>query len=299
MSSTAAPVTAAAPVGAPPPVQAVAAPGAWRRVLRRPLAVAGIAILGLYLLAVTAGPSLDPTSANATTAAPLLGIGAHGHPLGTDELGHDLLARYLVGGRPLLIVAFASCIAASALGTLIGLVAGYGRGPVDSVSMRVMDVLLALPVVLLAVLLAASLGAGIGNLVIAISVAQIPYVARFVRQLTARESTRDYVRSARALGLPAWKVMFGEILPNIAGPLLVQATSILAVSAGFAAGLSFIGVGLPPTVADWGYMVKVEEQFVFGSPMLVVIPALLITGFVLATNLVGDEMRDVLDPRTR
>ena len=110
MSSTASPVTAAAaPVGAPPPVQALAAPGAWRRVIRRPLALAGIVVLVLYALAVSVGPSLDPTSANATTAAPLLKIGAHGHPLGTDELGHDLLARYLVGGRPLLLVAFGSC----------------------------------------------------------------------------------------------------------------------------------------------------------------------------------------------
>jgi peptide/nickel transport system permease protein len=160
-----------------------------------------------------------------------------------------------------------------------------------------MDVLLALPAILLAVLLVAALGAGVGNLIVAISISQIPYVARFVRHLAAREARRDYVRSARALGIRSWRIMLGEILPNIAGPLLVQATAILAVSAGFESGLSFIGVGLPPSVPDWGYMVKNEEQFIYAYPMLTLVPALLITMFVLAVNLIGDDLRDAVDPR--
>jgi ABC-type dipeptide/oligopeptide/nickel transport system permease subunit len=165
--------------------------------------------------------------------------------------------------------------------------------------MRGVDVLLAFPSMLLVILVVAAIGTGETPLVLGIGVAMAPVFARVVRATASREMNRDYVLAARASGARSIRIMTVEVLPNMAGPLLVQAFSILSISAGFAAGLSYIGLGIQPPRADWGYMVKAGQEFVFTTPALVIVPGLLTMLFVIACNFVGDDLRDAFDPRRR
>jgi len=283
---------------APVPVQVGAAPGTvarrWstRRLARRPVAVVAWVTLVLYAVAVLLGPLLLPGDPLAQSSDQLLPLGSPEHLLGTDDLGRDQLLRVLHGGRPLLLVTVAGTLLAAVVGVAAGMVAGYYGGITDGVVMRAMDVVLAFPLVLVALLMVAMLGGGVVNTTFAIALSQAPYFARLVRNLTLRERAMDYVRAARALGFGGPTVLVREILPNLRGALLVQTTSTLAVAAGLASALSYLGLGLAAATPDWGYMVKVGQEFVFGNPELVLVPGLLITGFAVACNFAGDDLRD-------
>jgi len=229
----------------------------------------------------------------------MLPIGSPGHLAGTDDLGRDQLARLVYGARPLILVSLAATALACSLGLVLGLMAGFYRGWVEQVSMRGVDILLAFPSMLLVILVVAAIGTGATPLVLGIGVAMAPVFARVVRATASREVNRDYVLAARASGARSSRIMSVEILPNMMGPLLVQTFAILSISAGFAAGLSYIGLGIQPPTPDWGYMVKAGQEFVFTTPMLVVVPGLLTMLFVVACNFVGDDLRDAFDPRRR
>lgn len=268
---------------------------AWsrRRLARRPQAVLAWAVLVGYLLVIVVGPMVIPGDPLAQSNDQLLPAFSSGRLLGTDELGRDQMIRLLHGGRPLLVVTVASTLLSAVIGSALGMVAGYfGRVP-DGLVMRSMDIVLAFPLVLVAILMVAVLGGGMLNVAIAITVSQVPYFARLARNLTLRERGQDYVRSARALGASRLTVLRREILPNLAGSLLVQATSTLAVAAGLASALSYLGLGLDVSTPDWGYMVKSGQEFMFGNPWLVLEPGLLITVFAVACNFAGDDLRDV------
>jgi peptide/nickel transport system permease protein len=259
-------------------------------------AAAWVVVLA-YLVVALVGPLLVPGDPLRQTPDALLPIGSPGHLLGTDDLGRDQLARLVHGARPLLTVALLSTLVATGLGVAVGLPAGYAGGRVEQLLMRVTDLGLAFPPVLLIILMVAAGGAGAGSLVVGIGVALAPGIARLARALAARETARDYVLAARMAGARPPHVLLREILPNIAGPLLVQVLMTLSIAAGFAAGMSYLGLGIQPPTPDWGYMVQAGQEFVYTAPSLVVLPALATLVFVVACNFVGDDVRDALDPK--
>ncbi|KPI08162.1 ABC-type transporter, integral membrane subunit [Actinobacteria bacterium OK074] len=268
-----------------------------RRLARSWPALLSWLALALLVLIAVLGPLVVSADPLRQTPAALLSPGAPGHPLGTDDLGRDELARLVHGARPLLLVSFAATALAAAVGTAVGLVAGYAGGAVEQVLMRLVDLALAFPSVLLVILLVAAAGPGGGSLVVGIGASLAPGLARLARTLAARESARDYVVAARLGGTGVPRILVREILPNIAGPLLAPVVMTLSVAAGFAAGLSYLGLGIQPPRPDWGYMVQAGQEFLYSAPRLVILPAALTLVFVVACNFAGDDLRDALDPR--
>jgi ABC-type dipeptide/oligopeptide/nickel transport system permease subunit len=266
---------------------------------RRIVTAIAWAALVFFLLLALVGPLVAGRDPNAQAYEPLLPPFSEGNLLGTDELGRDQLTRLVYGARPLILVSIGSVALAVLVGSLIGFLAGLRRGWVETSLMRAMDAVLAFPVILLALLIIAVIGTGVGNLIVAIAISQIPVFARLVRALTAREMAREYVLAARAAGFSSWRIIRSEILPNVAGPTIVQAMSTLAVAAGFASAFSYLGVGIQPPTADWGYMVKSGQQYVFDTWELAVFPAVMITLFVVAANFAGDALRDIFETEDR
>ncbi|MEW1642432.1 ABC transporter permease [Streptomyces sp. NPDC091219] len=285
--------TTTAPAGAPTRV----AGERTRRLGTSWPALVSWACLVLIVLVALAGPWFVTADPVRQSSSAMLPFGSPGHPLGTDDLGRDELARLVHGARPLLLVAFAATALAAVLGTVVGLLAGYAGGLVEQVLMRVVDLALAFPSILLVILLVAAAGPGTTSLVVGVGVSLAPGLARLARALTARESARDYVVAARLGGTRGPRVLFQEILPNIAGPMVAQVVMTLSVAAGFAAGLSYLGLGIQPPTPDWGYMVQAGQEFLYSAPRLVVLPAALTLLFVVACNFVGDDLRDALDPK--
>lgn len=268
-----------------------------RRVARGPLALGSWLVVAAFVLVAAAGPVLvraDPTRGTDQT---LLGIGAAGHPLGTDDLGRDELARMVYGARPLLLVAFLATALAAVLGTGVGLLAGGTGRWVEWPLMRAVDLALAFPSMLLIILVVSAWRPGVPSLVVGVGIALAPGLARLARALAAREASRDYVLAARLGGTRMPRILLREVLPNIAGPMLAQVAMTLSVAAGFAAGLSYLGLGIQPPAPDWGYMVQAGQEFLFAAPRLVVLPAAATLIFVVACNFVADDLRDALDPR--
>ncbi|WP_259471940.1 ABC transporter permease [Streptomyces shenzhenensis] len=302
-AAEAAPVPAAAPA-APLPKPPSGAPGRrlvdalrHRTVARSwPASLAWLLLAAVVLVALL-GPLLVQADPLRQTSAALLTPGSAGHPLGTDDLGRDELARLVHGARPLLLVSFAATALAAGVGTLVGLVAGYAGGMVEQMLMRLVDLALAFPSILLVILLVAAAGPGTVSLILGIGISLAPGLARLARTLTAREAAKDYVVACRLGGTSAPHILLREVLPNIGGPLLAQVVMTLSVAAGFAAGLSYLGLGIQPPQPDWGYMVQAGQEFLFTAPRLVVLPATLTLLFVVACNFVGDDLRDALDPR--
>jgi peptide/nickel transport system permease protein len=266
-----------------------------RRVLRGPVAWLAWGTLVVLTLVVLVGPLFVTVDPQAQDSVALLPAGTAGHLLGTDDLGRDVLARVLAGGRPFLAVCAAATGASALIGTALGLLAGFRGGWVDAVVMRAMDVLLAFPLVLVAILMVAVLGGGTTNMIVAITISQAPTFARLARNLTVGEVSRDYVRASRCLGHGSWHVALREVLPNVSGQVLVQTTSTLAVTAGLSSALSYLGLGQDASAPDWGYMVRAGQELIFSNPGLALIPALLITVFAVAANFAGDDLRDATD----
>ncbi|WP_063746613.1 ABC transporter permease [Catenuloplanes japonicus] len=269
-----------------------------RRLGRGPLAAGSWVVVALFVIVAAFGPLVVGADPARGTNDTLLPLGAPGHLLGTDDLGRDELARMVHGARPLLMVAFLSTTLAAALGIGIGLVAGYAGRWIEWGLMRFMDLALAFPSMLLIILIVSAWRPGVGSLVVGIGVALAPGLARLARALAAREARRDYVLAAKLGGTRSPRILVQEILPNIAGPMLAQVVMTLSVAAGFAAGLSYLGLGIQPPTPDWGYMVQAGQEFLYSAPRLVVMPAAATLVFVVACNFVGDDLRDALDPRS-
>jgi peptide/nickel transport system permease protein len=220
-----------------------------------------------------------------------------GHPLGADVLGRDIWARLLWGGRISLGIAVVVVAIGATAGTLAGTVAGYRRGILDELLMRVVDVLLAFPGILFAIILVGLLGPGVPNVVVALSLTGWVSYARLARGQTLRAREMQYVEAARALGASFPRVVLRHLLPNIAGPILVQATLGMAGVMLAESALSFLGVGTPAPLASWGGMLNEGRAHLFDAPHLTVIPGLVLALAVLAFNQLGDALRDLLDPR--
>jgi peptide/nickel transport system permease protein len=287
----------------PSTVPELAAPGRPRRrwgALRRSrqLLIAGPAV-GLLIVAALAAPLLSPADPNALNPRAKAQPPSLAHPLGTDEFGRDLLSRLLRGARITLLVGLSSVVVAASLGTLLGSVAAYGRGPIETGIMRVMDGLLCFPPILLGIFVVTFLGPSLRNLILVIGVLYVPRFTRVVHASTLAVRELEYVEGARALGASAARVVGRAILPNIVAPILVQASLAAGHAILLESGLSFLGLGPPPPTPSWGRMVEQSGRFMQLSALPLLWPSAAISLTVLAFNLLGDGLRDLLDPRLR
>lgn len=271
--------------------------GGVRSALRDRRIACAAAMLVLALLVAALGPLLVPHAPDAVGVGEPLESFSGAHWLGTDPLGRDELSRIVAGARISIAVAVAVAVAAITLGVPLGMLIGYRGGAADFVVGRVFDFMFAFPALLLALTLAAVLGPGLGTVTIALVVIYIPITARFVRGLVLGERDRDYVLSARIVGASHARILARHILPNIASPLLVLVSSIMAFSILAEAALSYLGVGAQPPTASWGKMLTESQSYLSTAPRLALAPGLAITYIVLALNLLGDGLRDHLDPR--
>lgn len=269
----------------------------WRHLRRHRLALAGAGILAGLLVVAVLAPVLAPHPPLQQDLYQRLQPPSLTHPLGTDEFGRDILSRVLYGSRISLRIGLIAIGIALTAGTFLGLVAGYRGGWTDTVLMRLVDVLLAFPSILLAIAIVAVIGPGIDNVMVAVSIVMVPQFARLVRAsvLSVREAA--YVEAARALGAGGTRIVLGSVLPNCTAPLVVQSTLSLGTAILDAAGLSFLGLGAQPPTPEWGAMLSGGRELLLTAPWVMTFPGLAIFFVVLGLNLFGDGLRDALDPR--
>ncbi|MCM3763158.1 ABC transporter permease [Alkalihalobacillus oceani] len=264
------------------------------------LAMTGAIIIAITILVSILAPVIAPYDPNVTDGFKrLMGIGTPGHILGLDDQGRDILSRLIWGGRLSLVSAIVPILVMFAVSLTLGLVAGYFQR-LGEVIMRLLDILFAFPMVLLAVAIAAIVGSGMTAIMLSICLVLLPYMTRVVYTSTVAEKTKEYVEAAKSLGANKFEILFKEILPNVVSDLIVYATTLTGVMIVFAAGLSFLGLGIQPPHADWGRMtaggLSVLTQ---GAPHVATIPGLVILIIATAFNWLGDGLRDALDPYKR
>lgn len=272
-----------------------------RRFIRNKLAIVGLLILLLLVFTAVFADVIadyDATAIAQDTDNRLLEPSAE-HIFGTDQYGRDVFARIIHGARSSLLIGFVCATAAMLVGGLIGALAGFYGKLVDSVLMRMMDILLAIPAILLAIAIISALGPGIANLILAMTIANIPGSARLVRVSVLSIRSQEYVEAARSIGCSDAVIILRHIIPNVVGPLIVQLTLQIAMAILFASGLSFIGLGVQPPAPEWGAMLSEGAQVIRYAPHLVYFPGLAIFITVLSINFLGDGLRDSLDPRLK
>ena len=277
---------------------------AWARLRRNPGAITGFALVLLFVIVAVFAPWIAPHG-------PLdkgLGVGGHllserpsaAHPFGLDQLGRDQLSRVIYGARYSLLIGVVSVAVGLSVGLFLGAIAGYLSGIVDTLVMRAMDIMLAIPGLLLAIGIVAVLGPGIGQIMIAVGVTQIPIFARLLRGSILAQKENDFVLAARAVGVPRRTILASHILPNAISPVIVQGTLALATAIIDVAGLGFLGLGPQnPSTPEWGTMLTETTRFLQTAPYLALIPGAAIVVSVLGFNLIGDGLREALDPKLR
>jgi peptide/nickel transport system permease protein len=271
----------------------------WRRLLRHRLAVAGALIVaGLVLVAVLA-PVLAPHDPIAQELGNAFRPSSRDHPLGTDEFGRDILSRIIYGTRVSLLVGVVSVLIGLTIGAAAGLLSGYADGVFDVAVSGVMDVLLAVPGVLLAIAIVAVLGPGLLNVMVAVGISSVPVFARLARGSVLTVKETEFIEAVRAVGGTTGRVLLRHILPNIAAPLFVMASLYMASALLTAAGLSFLGLGAQPPVPEWGAMLSRGREYLRSAPHIATYPGIAIFVAVMGFNFLGDGLRDALDPRLR
>ena len=269
-----------------------------RRLLRNPAAVAGMLIIGLLLFAAVFAPFLSPHDPTLQDLAlRLKPPGTEGYLLGTDRLGRDVLSRVIVGARSALIVPIGVVVFAILIGAPLGAIAGYKGGWVDEVIMRITDLFLAFPFLLLAMAITAVVGRGLKNAAVAMIISWWPWYTRLVRGVTLSLKERAFVEAAQATGVRDSVIILRHILPNTISPILVQATVDLGTVILAMGGLAFLGMGTQPPHPDWGLMISEGRSYILKQWWLSTFPGLAIFIVVLAFNLLGDTLRDIFDPR--
>ena len=275
------------------------------RLWQNKTAMAGLVIIAVFVLTAVFAPYISPYDPVDASLYDQLKPpvwhenGAWKNILGTDDLGRDILSRIIWGARVSLIVAVVSVGLAFVLGTLLGSVSGYYKGSLDNGIMRVMDIILAFPYILLAIVVVAYLGPSLRNAMIAIGITYVPRFARIVRGSVLEECEKDYVTAAKAIGASNFRVIFITILPNCLGPLIVQTTLSFASAILDAAALSFLGLGAQPPTPEWGAMIASSRALILRASWVMTLPGIAILLAVLGFNLLGDGLRDALDPRLR
>ena len=294
MSATTLPAPAA-PVLLPASPRSLAA----RRFRARPAAVAGLAIIVVFFVVAALAPLLAPDDPIRTSWTLIRKAPSWAHWMGTDENGRDVLSRVMFGARASLLAGVISVTIAAGIGVPLGLLAGFAGGTIDALIGRLVDAMLACPFLILAIALAAFLGPSLQNAMIAIGVSAAPAFVRVARGATLDAATNEYVEAARALGNPPWRVAVRHVLPNIVPPVTVQSTLAIATAIIAEASLSFLGLGQQPPAPSWGSMLNSAQRFLTQAPWLAIFPGLAIFLVVLSFNLVGDGLRDALDPRAK
>ena len=270
---------------------------ALRRLARRRVALVGLAVVLFFTVVALAAPLLAPYDSLATDWRLVRKPPSAMHLFGTDDLGRDVLSRVIWGARASLMAGLVSVSIALAVAVPLGLVSGYLGGVVDGLVMRIVDAMLAIPFLILAIALAAFLGPSLINAMIAIGVVQTPIFTRLTRGQVLAVRHEDYIEAARAVGNPHRRIMLRHILPNVLAPILVQATLAIAAAIIAEAALSFLGLGQQPPAPSWGSMLNTATRFLSQAPWMAVWPGSAIFSLVLSFNLLGDGLRDALDPR--
>ena len=278
------------------PVQ-VNGPSLRRFLRRQPLAAGGAAIVAGLIAAALLAPVLAPSDPFEQNLYQRLAPPSLSNPLGTDEFGRDIFSRILYGARISLRIGIVCIVIALTSGTLIGVTAGYFGGAVDTALMRVVDLMLAFPSILLAIAVVSVIGPGIDNAIIAVGIVLVPQFARLMRATVLAVAQMPYVEAARALGAGDRRIVLHAILPNCLAPLIVQGSISLATAILDAAGLSFLGLGAQPPAPEWGAMLNSGRELLIVAPWVMVFPGLAIFVVALGFNLFGDGLRDLLDPR--
>jgi peptide/nickel transport system permease protein len=263
-----------------------------------PLLVGG-ALVALVGLSAVLAPVLSPRDPTAIEPAARLMRPGPGHPLGTDRLGRDVLSRILYGGRVAVTVGLVAVAVGAGTGVVVGLLSGYRAGGFDAILMRAVDGLMAFPALLLAIMVVAALGPGHVQTMLAIGVVLIPVFARLARAQTLVVRQQDFVLAARAMGATDPAILLAHVLPNIAGPLLIQTTVAFSGAVLAEASLSYLGLGTQPPTPSWGGMLQEARDVLFVGPWMAIWPGAAIAAAVLGWNLLGDGLRDLLDPRLR
>jgi peptide/nickel transport system permease protein len=272
---------------------------ALRRLLRRKGAVLGLAVIALFVMAAVFAPLIAPYAPATQDWTVVRKPPSWLHWFGTDDVGRDTLSRIIFGARASLLAGVISVCIAVGIGVPLGLTAGYLGGFVDALLSRLTDAMLACPYLILAIALAAFLGPSLGNAMIAIGIATTPIFLRLTRGQVLAVKVEDYVEAARAVGNPRWRIALVHILPNILPSLTVQASLSIAAAIIAEASLSFLGLGQQPPAPSWGSMLNSAQRFLSNAPWLAVWPGLAIFLTVMSFNLLGDGLRDALDPRER
>jgi len=272
---------------------------AWRRFYRNPLSLVGLFLVVSLALTAILAPFLAPKDPGAQALFDKRAKPFGKYILGADQFGRDILSRLIYGARVSLFVAFFSVVIALSGGLLIGTICGYFEGVLDTLLMRVMDLLLSFPYLLLAIALVSALGPGLLNTTLAIGLWALPTFARMVRAAVLGVKEREFVTAARALGAPAWRIIVSHILPNFVAPVVVYATLFMANAIMMEAALSFLGLGVQPPTPSWGEMISSGRNALMVAPHVATIPGLVIMLAVLGFNLLGDGLRDALDPKMK
>ena len=296
-------VLAPASITAPASLPAVRSRGYWGSVWSRfthdPAAIGAAVVVLILICFAVFGPWLAPADPyQSSMLKRLKPIGTPGFPLGTDELGRDMLSRLIVGARLSLFVGITPVLCAFVLGTSIGIVAGYAGGHINTLIMRTIDVFYAFPSVLLAIALSGALGAGMVNSLISLTIVFIPQIARVAESATTQVRNRDYVEAARASGAGAWTIVRVHVLGNVLGPIFVYATSLIAVSMILASGLSFLGLGVKPPEPEWGLMLNTLRTALYVQPWVAALPGAMIFVTAISFNVLSDGLRSAMDNKS-
>lgn len=267
------------------------------KLLRNKAACFGGGILIIFALTSVLAPVIHPDDPNAQDIRNALESPSVKHPLGTDELGRNILVRIIYGGRISLSISISAMVLALVIGVPMGLISGYFGGKIDFIIQRITDVMLSFPPFLLALALVSVLGVGLKNTIISVGIAGIPHIIRIVRGCVLSIREQVYVEAAKAVGTRDRVILFRHILPNVMVPIIVNATLFLGMAIIFAAGLGFLGVGVQPPAPEWGTMLGAGRSLLFAAPHVATFPGFAIFLVVLGFNLLGDGLRDALDPR--
>ena len=274
-------------------------PRFWRLLSRHRASMLGLAVLGVWAALAVAAPVITPYDPIHQKLSDALLNPSLAHPLGTDYLGRDILARIFYGARYSLAIGFLAVAFGALVGVPLGALSGYFGGWVDLIVQRFIDILLSFPGFLLALSLVATLGVGLENVIISVGVSSTPSFVRLVRASTLSIKQLTYIEAARAIGAGSPIIILRHVLPNALAPVIVQATLSLGSAILVAAGLGFLGLGIQPPTPEWGSMLGEGRNYIFSNPNMATFPGIAIFTAVLAFNLLGDGLRDALDPRLR
>lgn len=270
-----------------------------QRMVKSPGAKVGTVLFALIVLACLSAPMIAPYGPNDMDLRNMYASPSSSHLLGTDGLGRDLLTRLLYGGRLSLTLGLTASLFGSFVGVVVGSIAGYFGGKAETLIMRLMDIWSSLPGMLLCILISASMGAGFFNTVMALAVGEVPVGVRLIRGQILKERTKEYLEAAEAINCSKLSIMFRHLLPNVVQPILVNMTMGIGMTITMAAALSYIGLGVQPPTPEWGALLADGRTHILNYPYLIMFPGIIIALTVLSINLMGDGLRDALDPKLR